>query len=298
MKSLLLRKDECLVAPGTPNALVARLIERCGFGAVYLSGAAVTNTLTALPDVGLLTLTEMVQQVRYVAQAVKIPVIVDADTGFGGPMAVMRTVKELEWAGAAAIQIEDQQDPKRCGHLEGIRLISKSAMVQKIRAAVKARSSKELLIIARTDARGVEGFAAAVDRAHEYLSAGADIIFPEALESAKEFSAFAKQVSAPLMANMTEFGKTPHLAVKEFEAMGYRIAIFPMTALRAMMKAAEEALLKLKQSGTQEDLLSRMQTRQELYDLIDYQDYERIEKELSEDPLPKRPRHPRSRRPR
>src|SRR3990170_3286423 len=148
-RPLLLHKGGCLVAPGAPNALVARLIERCGFGAVYLSGAAVTNTLTALPDIGLLTLTEMVQQVRYVMQAVKIPVIVDADTGFGGPMTVMRTVKELESAGAAAIQIEDQQDPKRCGHLKGKRLISKSAMVQKIRAAVKARSDSNFLIIAR-----------------------------------------------------------------------------------------------------------------------------------------------------
>ena len=282
-RPLLPHKGGCLVVPGAPNALVARLIERLGFGAVYLSGAAVSNSLAALPDVGLLTLTEMVQQARYVAQAVKIPVIVDADTGFGGPTAVMRTVKELESAGAAAIQIEDQQDPKRCGHLKGKRLISKSAMVQKIRAAIKARSSPDLLIIARTDARDVEGFAAAVDRARAYREAGADILFPEALESAKEFSAFAKQVPAPLMANMTEFGKTPYLTVKEFEAMGYRIVIFPMTALRAMMKAAEETLLKLKQSGTQKDLLSRMQTRQELYDLMDYKDYERIEKEIEGD---------------
>lgn len=269
--------DGLVVAPGVFNAVTARLAERCGFHAVYLSGAGLTNAMTGLPDIGLLTMTELAQQTAYIASAIGIPLIVDADTGFGGPLSVARTVRELERAGAAAIQIEDQQDPKRCGHLAGKRLISSRAMVQKIAAAVQARKSPDLIIIARTDARGVEGFKAAMDRARRYRDAGADILFPEALESASEFSRFADRVPAPLMANMTEFGKSPYLSVGEFDRMGYRMVIFPMTIFRVMMKSARAALLELRRSGTQRRLLGRMQTRKALYDLLDYGYYEALE---------------------
>jgi methylisocitrate lyase len=266
-----------VVAPGVFNAVTARLVEQCGFQSVYLSGAGLTNAMTGLPDTGLLTLTELAQQTAYVSSACGIPLIVDADTGFGGPLSVTRTVRELERAGAAAIQLEDQEDPKRCGHLAGKRIVPVETMIRKIRAAARARTNPNLVIIARTDARAVEGFKTAMDRARRYRDAGADLIFPEALESAAEFSRFADRVPAPLMANMTEFGKSPVLSVKDFDKMGYRIVIFPMTIFRVMMKSAEEALLELKRAGTPTRLLDRMQTRTELYHLLDYDYYEGLE---------------------
>jgi methylisocitrate lyase len=207
--------------------------------------------------------------------------IVDADTGFGGPLSVARSVRELERAGAAAIQIEDQQDPRRCGHLAGKRLIPAKMMAEKIRSAAKARKDPDFIIIARTDARGVEGLQGAIDRALRYRDAGADMIFPEALESASEFSRFADRVKAPLMANMTEFGKSPYLSVRDFDRLGYRLVIFPMTIFRVMMKSAEAALHELKRSGTQRSLLGEMQTRKELYELLDYAQYEKMEAEAS-----------------
>ncbi len=270
-----------VVAPGVFNAVTARLVERSGFQAAYLSGAGLTNAMTGLPDVGLLTMTELAQQTAYVTSAAGIPLIVDADTGYGGPLSVARTVRELERAGAAAIQIEDQEDPKRCGHLAGKRVIPARAMAQKIAAAARARKNPDFIIIARTDARAVEGLRAAIERARRYRDAGADLIFPEALESASEFSRFADRVPAPLMANMTEFGKSPYLSVGEFDRMGYRIVIFPMTIFRVMMKSAEEALIEIKRSGTQKKLLDRMQTRKELYDLLEYGYYEALEAEAS-----------------
>ena len=270
-----------VVSPGVFNAVTAKLVERCGFHAAYLSGAGLTNAMTGLPDIGLLTMTELAQQTGYVASAVGIPLIVDADTGFGGPLSVARTVRELEGAGAAAIQIEDQEDPKRCGHLAGKRVIPSRAMAQKITAAERARKNPNLVIIARTDARAVEGLRTAIERARRYRDAGADMIFPEALESASEFSRFADRVPAPVMANMTEFGKSPYLSVKEFDRMGYRMVIFPMTLFRVMMKAAGEALIEIKRSGTQKKLLDRMQTRKGLYDLLEYGYYETLEAEAS-----------------
>jgi methylisocitrate lyase len=276
------RLDQGLVvAPGVFNAITAKMVERSGFHAAYLSGAGLTNAMTAFPDIGLLTMTELAQQTAYIASAVRIPLIVDADTGFGGPLSVARAVRELEQAGAAAVQIEDQQDPKRCGHLAGKQLIPANAMSEKIRSAAKARRNPDFLIIARTDARGVEGLEAAIDRARRYREAGADMIFPEALESAAEFSRFADRVKAPLMANMTEFGKSPYLSVREFDRLGYRLVIFPMTLFRVMMKSAETALRVLKRSGTQHGLLSQMQTRKELYELLEYEQYEKIEAEVS-----------------
>ena len=266
-----LLKKGTIVIPGAFNAVSAMLIEQCGFKAVYMSGAGISNS-AGLPDIGLLSRDEFVQQASYIASAINIPVIADADTGFGWPSEVKKTVRAFEKAGVAGIQIEDQKPAaKRCGHLAGKEVISAKLMAEKIRAACEARKDKNFLIIARTDARGVNGFNDAVERAKMYVEAGADIIFPEALESKEEFRGFAKRVDAPLMANMTEFGKTPYITAKEFEAMGYSIVIFPMTAFRIAMKAMEDALIELKSKGTQKGLLKKMQTREALYKLIKYE---------------------------
>jgi len=256
--------------PGAPNALVGRMIEEAGFSAAYLSGAALSAGVLALPDVGLVTLTELVQQVQYLTSRVAIPIIVDADTGFGGTLIVERTVAELERAGAAAIQIEDQQLPKRCGHLSGKSLVDVEAMCAKLRAAADARADSATVLIARTDARGVEGLDAAIDRARQYVAAGADWIFPEALTNRDEFQSFAAEIDVPLVANMTEFGRTPLLSFSELAELGYRAVLYPVTLLRVAMKAVEAALTILAADGSQEELLDLMQTRQELYDLLEY----------------------------
>jgi methylisocitrate lyase len=260
--------------PGVFDALVAMLAERAGFEGIYLSGAAL-SAASGLPDVGLLSMSEFVEQVRVVTAASSLPLLVDADTGFGGPMNVERTVREIERAGAAAIQIEDQELPKRCGHLSGKALVGVEEMERKIRAAASARGDPEFVIVARTDARGVEGFDAAVGRARRYLEAGADVIFPEALESREELAGFRRAVEAPLLANMTEFGRSPLLSVAELNAIGYRIALFPVTTYRAAIKAAERALEEIRRTGSQVAILDSMQTRAELYDLLGYEGYEK-----------------------
>lgn len=263
-------KKSCVAIPGVPNAAIARQVERAGFEAVYISGAGMANSTAGVPDIGLLTLTEVARLAGYIANAVSIPAIVDADTGFGGAENVARTIRELESAGLAGCHIEDQEFPKRCGHLAGKSIVDVDEMVGKIKAAVAARSDPDFMIIARTDARAVEDFDRAVDRAGRYLEAGADAIFPEALQSADEFRDFAREIALPLLANMTEFGKSPLLSFKELSDFGYRMVIFPMSAFRVAMKASEEFLRALKQAGTQSDWLEKMQTRQELYDLLDY----------------------------
>jgi methylisocitrate lyase len=259
-----------VMMPGVPNAATARQIERAGFDAVYISGAGMANATAGLPDIGLLTMTEVVTLAGYVANAVTIPAIVDADTGFGGAENVARTVRELECAGLAGCHIEDQEFPKRCGHLAGKSIVDLEEMVGKIKTAVGARRDPDFMIIARTDARAVEGFDRAVERAGEYIAAGADAIFPEALQSLEEFRDFAKEVEAPILANMTEFGKSPLLSFHDLMELGYRMVIFPMSAFRVAMKASEEFLRALKKSGTQKDWIDEMQTRQELYELLDY----------------------------
>jgi methylisocitrate lyase len=274
--------DGAIQVPGAPNALMGRLIEEMGFSAMYLSGAALSAGVIGMPDIGLFTLTELVQQLQYLTAQVSTPVIVDADTGFGDSANVERTVVELERAGAAAIQLEDQELPKRCGHLSGKTLVMADAMCAKLRAATAARADDATIIIARTDARGVEDFDAAVDRAQKYIAAGADWVFPEALATREEFQAFAKAVDVPLVANMTEFGKSPLLEFAELSEMGYRIVLYPVTLLRVAMKAAETALSILATDGTQRDLLDLMQTRQELYDLLDYDSYEQRDREYFE----------------
>jgi len=272
-KSTLLRRairKECIVMPGAFNAATARLVERCGFPAVYVSGAGLANAAAGVPDIGLLSLTEVAQLAGYIADAVRIPALVDADTGFGGPQNVARSVQTFERAGLAGMHLEDQTFPKRCGHLAGKELIPAAEMAGKIRAALRARSDADFLIVARTDARSVEGFKAAVARAQNYLKAGADAIFPEALESIEEFHELAPNVRAPLLANMTEFGRGPLLSARQLAGVGYRMVIFPLTALRVSMKAAEDCLRDLKRRGTQRAWLDRMLTRQQLYDLLGY----------------------------
>lgn len=263
-------RDGCVAMPGVFNASMGRLVERSGFDAVYISGAGLCNATAGVPDVGLLTLTEVAQLAGYVARAVKIPCIVDADTGFGGAENAARTVEEFERAGLAGCHIEDQEFPKRCGHLAGKSLVETQAMTEKIAAAAAAKRDKDFLLIARTDARAVESFAKAVERAQSYLAAGADAIFPEALEDEQEFSDFAREVSAPLLANMTEFGKSPLLSLGQLAEFGYRMVIYPQTAFRVSMFAAGQMLRDLKKTGSQQSWLERMQTRQELYDLLDY----------------------------
>src|SRR3954471_7711146 len=263
-------KTGCVAMPGVFNAAMGRLVERSGFDAVYISGAGLCNATAGVPDIGLLTLTEVAQLAGYVARAVKIPCIVDADTGFGGAENAARTIQEFERAGLAGCHIEDQEFPKRCGHLAGKTLVAIEDMNEKIAAAAAARRDKDFLLIARTDARAVESFDKAVERARSYLAAGADAIFPEALQTEEEFRDFAKEVKAPLLANMTEFGKSPLLSLGRLAELGYRMVIFPQTAFRVSMFAVEEMLRDLKKTGTQAGWIDRMQTRKELYDLLGY----------------------------
>ena len=260
----------CVAMPGVPNAAMARQVERAGFDAVYISGAGMANATAGVPDIGLLTSTEVAQLAGYIANAVKIPAIVDADTGFGGAENVARTIRELEKADLAGCHIEDQEFPKRCGHLAGKSLVDVDEMAERIKAAVRVRRDQDFFIIARTDARAVEDFGRTVERARSYVEAGADGIFPEALQSSEEFKAFAREVKAPLLANMTEFGNSPLLSFQQLSDFGYRMVIFPMSAFRVSMKASEEFLHDLKKRRTQSGWLDKMQTRKELYELLDY----------------------------
>jgi methylisocitrate lyase len=273
-----------VVLPGAFNALTAMQIERAGFDAVYVSGSGIAAA-RGLPDIGLLSMAEVVADAGTIARAVAIPALADADTGYGPPLSVMRTVQAFEQAGLAGLHLEDQESPKKCGHLPDKRLVSVAEMAQKIGAAVEARRDPDFLIVARTDARAVEGLDGAVKRARAYVDAGADAVFPEALESAEEFKAFAhalkkEGVTVPLVANMTEFGKTPYLTVKEFEALGYRLVLFPVTALRAAASAIEALLEELKSLGTQQRSLDKMQTRQRLYELLRYAEYEKRDDDI------------------
>lgn len=267
----LLVEDSTIQVPGAPTALFARLIEQCGFDAMYLSGGAFSAGVLGLPDVGLFTLTELAQQTTCLTRASALPLIVDADTGFGDILNVERTIVELEAAGAAAVQLEDQEFPKRCGHLAGKAVVEPEAMCAKLRAAASARADEDLVIIARTDARGVTSFDDAVERARRYLDAGADWIFPEALETKDEFERFARAIEVPLVANMTEFGKSPLLTLEELGELGYAVVLYPVTLLRVSMKACQAALNLIATEGTQADILDLMQTREELYELLDYQ---------------------------
>ncbi|MGR3178142.1 MAG: methylisocitrate lyase [Candidatus Anammoxibacter sp.] len=276
-----LMQQGIVVMPGAFNGISAKLIEDAGFDALYISGAGLVNGVAAMPDIGLLTLTEVKTQSEYIVNAVNIPCIIDGDTGFGETVNVMRMVKELESIGVAGVHIEDQVLPKKCGHLSGKKLVTPQCMAEKIRAAVEARKDPDFLIIARTDAPGIESLSKAIDRANLYLDAGADAIFPEAMETKEEFTIFRKEIKLPLLANMTEFGKTPYFTVKEFEDMGYNMVIFPLTTFRAMLKTVKDTLGKLKTEGTQKEMVDQMLTRKELYKLIGYKEYEESDKKIS-----------------
>ncbi|MEM3326231.1 MAG: methylisocitrate lyase [Thermoproteus sp.] len=277
-----MKRPGIVMVPGVYDVITALLVQSMGFKAAYVSGAAVTASL-GLPDLGLITMDEMTRVVRYIASSVDIPLIVDIDTGYGEALNVVRAVVEFEKAGAAGIQIEDQVLPKKCGHLSGKQVIPADEMAKKIKAAVEARRNPDFVIVARTDARGVTGFDDAVERAKLYLEAGADVIFPEALESEKEFAEFAQRVKAPLLANMTEFGKSPLIPAKRLEEYGYKFVIYPVTLLRVALGAMREALRTIAESGTQEPLVQKMMTRRELYELIGYYDYEEFDRRIAEE---------------
>lgn len=271
-----------VVMPGAFNALSALTAYKSGAKAVYLSGGAMTNCHLGAPDIGLMTLDEMADIAARSCQAAPIPMICDADTGFGESWNVVRTVIEMERAGLAGIHLEDQVMPKRCGHLDGKALITRDAMEEKIRAAVSAKRDPDFLIIARTDARNVEGLSSAVERAKAYIQAGADAIFPEGLSTEEEFAEFRTKVDVPLLANMTEFGRTPLISAKRFEELGYQMVIFPVSAMRVMLKSIQDFYSDLLSTGTQADWIEKMRTRAELYEIIDYQDYQGAEVTWSE----------------
>lgn len=275
-----LARDDILVAPGVFNGLTALLAARAGAEALYLSGAAFSASM-GMPDVGLVTLDELARGARQIVRVTRLPLLVDADTGFGSALNVMRTVRELEGARSAAIQIEDQVDPKRCGHLDGKQVVEADAFAEKVAAAATAR--QHLVVIARTDARATHGFDEAVRRGRRYLEAGADVIFPEALESEDEFARFAKEVEGPLLANMTEFGRSPLLSAERLGELGYRIAIFPVSAARIAARAVGGFYEELLGSGTQTRRVEDMMTRDELYELIGYDEYAQLDRTLARD---------------
>lgn len=276
----LIEDSNTYMVPGVYNPFTALLAEKMGFKAIYLSGAALTGSL-AMPDLGLITLSELTFFTRYIARAVDIPLLVDADTGFGEVLNVARAVRELEDAGASAIQIEDQVLPKKCGHLRGKQLINPIDMARKIRSAVSARRSRDFLIIARTDARNVSSLEDALERSKLYVEAGADIIFPEALESIDEFRVFVEEIDAPILANMTEFGRTPYISYKEFRDVGVKFIIYPVTIFRGNARNTLDILKSLREYGGQEPFLEDLMTRKEFYDLIGYSRYEDFDEELS-----------------
>ncbi len=257
--------------PGAPDPLVAKLAEETGFKAIYVSGAVISTSTFGVPDIGLVTMEEMAARSGQVARGSSLPVLADADTGYGNALNVMRTVETYEREGIAAIQLEDQVFPKRCGHVQGKDVIDAEEFAGKIRAAIQARSTPDFLIVARTDARSILGYDETVRRAEIYLDAGADVLFPESLESEEEFAQFADHFSGvPMIANMTEFGKTPTIPASDFAVMGYAGVIFPVSAMRAMLFTARALLQELFQTGTQRDWLDTMLTRAELYELVDY----------------------------
>ncbi|MCH6470727.1 methylisocitrate lyase [Sinomonas terrae] len=262
--------------PGAFNPLSARLIEEKGFPGVYISGAVLANDL-GLPDIGLTTLTEVATRAGQIARMTELPAIVDADTGFGEPMNVARTVQELENAGLAGCHIEDQVNPKRCGHLDGKAVVDLDTALKRIRAAAEARRDPNFLIMARTDVRAADGLDAAVDRAKALVDAGADAIFPEAMGSLEEFKAIRDAVSVPVLANMTEFGKSRLFTVAELESVGINLVIYPVTLLRSAMGEAERTLDAIQAAGTQEEQVENMLTRARLYELVDYEAYNRFD---------------------
>lgn len=267
-----LNSGKILKFPGAHAPIVSLEVERHGFDGIYISGAALSADL-GLPDIGLTTLSEVTQRGRQIARVTSLPSLIDIDTGFGEPMNAARTIRELEELGISGCHLEDQENPKRCGHLDNKTLVSRDEMARKIMAASDAKTDPNFMLFARTDARASEGMDAAIDRAKAYVDAGADAIFPEAMEGEREFELFRKAVEVPMMANMTEFGKSPLLSASQLEDLGYNLVIYPATTLRLAMGAIKEGLAEIAKTGTQSGLMDRLHTRKELYDLIRYQDY-------------------------
>ena len=278
--------SDLLLLPGAFNPLSAKLIEAKSFDGVYVSGAAMSAEL-GLPDIGLTTLSEVAQRSAQIARVTSLPALVDADTGFGEPMNVARTVQILEDAGVSALHIEDQVNPKRCGHLDGKQVVDTATAVQRIRAAVTARRDDNLVIMARTDVRAVEGLPAALERARALVDAGADAIFPEALVDLGEFERMRAAIDVPILANMTEFGKSELFTTRQLGDVGVNMVIFPVSLLRLAMGAAERALDVLRERGTLESLLGEMQHRRDLYELLDYASYQEYDASVFNFELPR-----------
>ena len=280
-----LASGRLLQLPGAFNPLSARLIEEKGFDGVYISGAVISADL-GLPDIGLTTLSEVATRSRQISRMTGLPTLVDADTGFGEPMNVARTVQELEDAGVAGLHIEDQVNPKRCGHLDGKAVVDVEVASKRIRAAVEARRDPALLVMARTDIRALEGVAAAVDRARSLVDAGADAIFPEAMATLEEFAAVRAAVDVPILANMTEFGKSALFTTQQLADVGVNLVIYPVTLLRSAMGAAEVTLDVIRAEGTQSAAVADMQTRARLYELLDYSGYSTFDSSIYNFTLP------------
>lgn len=260
---------------GTVNAYCALLAERQGFRALYLSGAGVANASFAQPDLGITTLNDVLEDVRRITGATSLPLLVDADTGWGTAFHIARTVREMIRAGAAALHIEDQAQAKRCGHRPNKQLVPGDEMVDRIKAAVDARTDRQFVVMARTDALAGEGMDAALERVRRYVEAGADMVFPEALRTLEDYRAFCGAADAPVLANLTEFGRTPLFSVEELRGCGVGLALYPLSAFRAMSRAAVDVYRAIREEGTQRGLTDRMQTREQLYEVLRYHDYER-----------------------
>ena len=260
---------------GTVNAYCALLAERQGFRALYLSGAGVANASFAQPDLGITTLNDVLEDVRRITGATSLPLLVDADTGWGTAFHIARTVREMIRAGAAALHIEDQAQAKRCGHRPNKQMVTGDEMVDRIKAAVDARTDPRFVVMARTDAVAGEGMDAALERVRRYVEAGADMVFPEAIRTLEDYRAFCEAADAPVLANLTEFGRTPLFSVEELRGCGVGLALYPLSAFRAMSQAAIDVYRAIREEGTQRGLTDRMQTREQLYDVLRYHDYER-----------------------
>ena len=274
-----LNSDRLLQFPGAFNPMVAMIIEQTGFDGVYISGAVMSNSL-GLPDIGFTSMTEVSQMAGQIAKVTSLPSIVDIDTGFGETMNVARTIHELEHLGLAGCHLEDQVNPKRCGHLDNKTIVPVEEMVKKVNAAIQAKTDEHFIVMARTDAAATEGLEKAIDRAKAYVDAGADMIFPEAMSGEKDFEAFRKAIDVPLLANMTEFGKSKLLSKKQLEDLGYNIVIYPVTTQRLAMKAVEDGLTFIKENGTQDPITDRMQTRKRLYEILKYEDYNAFDSDI------------------
>mgnify|MGYP001161904883 FL=1 len=279
----LMLDQEILQIPGAHDGMAALIAKNVGFKALYLSGGAYTAS-RGLPDLGIVTSNEVAERAKDLIRASNLPVLVDIDTGFGGVLNAARTAREMVEAGVAAVQIEDQQLPKKCGHLNGKQLVTAEEMAQKVRVIKEVAPT--LVVVARTDAKAVEGLEAAIERAKIYVAAGADVIFPEALQSEEEFRRFAEEINVPLLANMTEFGKTPYFTAKQFQDMGVQMVIYPVTSLRVAAKAYERIFTLIKETGSQKDGLSDMQTRKELYETISLHAFEELDENIAKTILP------------